>query len=278
MTFPSIRPLIFAPLLVGALLMSFAVQAADRDRVAAFLKVTGFDVALDSIALSAESAPMMLGIEPGEFDAEWARISKDVFDTQVMRGFALDILERGLSDEALDHAAAFYATDLGQRLVEVENDSHMADDDLKQETGQGLVAKMELADDPRLDLLARMNSAIGGLDTTVQALQEIQFRTLIAASQAGVITLQIDPEELRAILAAAAPEMRDDLRDSALAGAAYTYQAFSDADIEAYAEALEKPLMQEVYELLNAVQYEITANRFEELARQLSGVAGAKDI
>ncbi len=36
--------------------------------------------------------------------------------------------------------------------------------------------------------------------------------------------------------------------------------------------------MQEVYELLNAVQYEITANRFEELARRLADLTPAQDI
>ena len=44
--------------------------------------------------------------------------------------------------------------------------------------------------------------------------------------------------------------MRQALQLSALAGAAYTYQDFSDADVVAYADALEQPLMQEVYELL----------------------------
>jgi hypothetical protein len=43
-------------------------------------------------------------------------------------------------------------------------------------------------------------------------------------------------------------------------------------------EALEQPLMQDVYKLLNAVQYEITANRFEELAFRLSDSEPAHDI
>ena len=74
------------------------------------------------------------------------------------------------------------------------------------------------------------------------------------------------------------PKMRQALQLSALAGAAYTYQDFSDAEVEAYAEALEQPLMQEVYELLNAIQYEIMAMRFEVLAVRMADLHPAQDI
>ena len=47
-------------------------RAADRDRIEAFLEVTGFDVALDSIASSASAAPQMLGLEAEQFGADAA--------------------------------------------------------------------------------------------------------------------------------------------------------------------------------------------------------------
>jgi hypothetical protein len=72
--------------------------------------------------------------------------------------------------------------------------------------------------------------------------------------------------------------MRQSLQLSALAGAAYTYQDFSDSDVDAYVEALEQPLMQEVYELLNAIQYEIMAMKFEILAARMADLHPAQDI
>jgi len=109
-------------------------------------------------------------------------------------------------------------------------------------------------------------------------LQEIQIRFLLAASAAGVIKLKVDAEGLRAMMKEQAPEMRLALQKSGLAGAAYTYRDFSDADIETYAEALEHPDMQQVYELLNAVQYEIMANRFEVLATRMADLHPSQDI
>ncbi|MEY8841550.1 DUF2059 domain-containing protein, partial [Cribrihabitans sp. XS_ASV171] len=134
----------FTPLLALCLMVfALPVKAADRDRIDAFLETTGFDVALDSIAFASASAPDMLGMEPNSFGSDWTRITEEVFDTEVMHGIAVDILSETLSDEALLHAVEFYAGDLGQRLVEVENASHMMEDDeAKQTEGRALVAEM----------------------------------------------------------------------------------------------------------------------------------------
>ncbi|WP_434086048.1 DUF2059 domain-containing protein [Leisingera thetidis] len=253
--------------------------AADRDRVEAFLEVTGFDVALDSIALSASSAPDMLGIDAGAFGSQWARLSEDVFDTAEMRGLALDILENTLDDAALDHAADFYASDLGKRLVRAENASHrVEDDEVKQQAGNRIVSDLVRAGSNRVAMYRRMGSAIDAAGTGVRALQQIQFRFLMAAAAAGVIELELDADGLRALMKEQEGGLRLSLQASSLAASAYTYQEFTDAEVQAYVEALEEAPMQRVYELLNAVQYEITANRFEELAHRMAELTPGQDI
>lgn len=265
------------------LAMAFTIpnlaRAADRDRLDAFLEVTGFDVALESIKLASGSAPEMLGIDPGAFGSEWTRLSDEVFDTDLMQGLALDILEKTLSDDLLIHAADFYASDLGQRLVVAENASHMYEDDAtKQAEGEALVAGMVETDDPRLELIKRMNAAIDSAGHSTRAVMEIQIRFYLAASAAGVINLRMDADELRAFMEAQEDDFRLALQQSALKGATYTYQSFSEQDLEAYAEALEHPDMQQVYALMNAVQFEIMANRFEELASRMADLRPGQDI
>lgn len=255
-----------------------AVMAVERDRIEAFLNVTGFDVALDSIALSAGSAPEMLGVDKNEFGSDWERIADEVFDTSVMHDMALEILEQTLTDEALTHAVDFYASDLGQRLVEVENQTHMNEDETKELEGQKLVADMVASGNPRLEIFERMNNAIDSSGSSLRAIQEIQFRFLMAAATAGVVELRLDPDDLRMMFKAQEPELLPILRQSALAGAAYTYRSFSDDDVAAYVEALEEPEMIQVYDLLNAVQYEIMANRFEVLAGRMTELHPGQDI
>ncbi|MCV2890013.1 DUF2059 domain-containing protein [Ruegeria aquimaris] len=273
-----LRRVPLAALIVVLSLFARPGLAADRARIEAFLVTTGFDVALDSIALSSASAPQMLGLDAEAFGQQWRDLAEEVFDTESMRSDALDILEETLSEEALDHAVDFYASELGQRLVIAENDSHLEDDDLKQEAGQAIVSELVRHGSGRLEWLKRMNRAIDSSGTALKALQEIQLRFLLAASAAGVIELDMDTEDLRALLQQNETELRNALQLSALAGAAFTYQAFSDVEVQSYTEALEQPLMQEVYELLNAVQYHIMADRFEHLAGRMAGLQPTQDL
>ncbi|MFY0311087.1 DUF2059 domain-containing protein [Leisingera sp. D0M16] len=253
--------------------------AADRERVKTFLEVTGFDVALDSIALSASSAPEMLGFDTGAFGSQWTALSEEVFDTREMRGLALEILEKTLDDEALDHAAAFYASDLGKRLVRAENASHMVEDDeVKQLAGNRIISDLVKEGSERVAMYQRMGTAIDAAGTGVKALQQIQFRFLMAAAAAGVIELELDADGLRALMKEQEGDLRLSLQASSLAASAYTYQEFTDAEVQTYVEALEEAPMQRVYELLNAVQYEITANRFEELAHRMAELTPGQDI
>ncbi|MEM7060879.1 MAG: DUF2059 domain-containing protein [Pseudomonadota bacterium] len=269
-----------ACLALATLLVSVTPSSgANRDRIEAFLSTTGFDVALESIALVSGSAPQMLGIDPGGFGADWARLTAEVFDTEGMHETAVSILEETLSEQALNHAVEFYASDLGQRLVAAENASHMIEDDeAKQQEGQEIVAALVQDGSLRVESLKRMNAAVDSSGTALRALQEIQLRFLLAASASGVIDLQMGADDLRLMLRQNEAAMRQSMQLSALAGAAYTYQDFSDADVDAYVAALEQPLMQEVYELLNAIQYEIMAMRFEILAARMAELHPAQDI
>lgn len=260
-------------------LSATTLEAADRERVEEFLNVTGFDVALDSIRLSAESAPNLLGLDAEDFGFQWTILANEVFASDVMRTLAVDILSETLTDDLLDHAAGFYATDLGQRLVEVENASHMSDDDeLKSESGEAIVDGLIRIGSPRVEILKRMNAASDSTGTSIRAIQEVQVRFLMAAAGAGVIELQLDEPDLRELLSTNEPEMRISMQASALTGAAYTYQAFSDDEVEAYTKALEHDDMKTVYNLMNAVQYEVMADRYEALAARMTNLQPSEDL
>ena len=273
--------LIALSLLVFTSITSFATpaRAADPGRLEAFLEVTGFDVALESIRLSADSAPLMLGLQAEDFGSEWSRLVREVFATDIMHDMALDILGETLSDDLLTHAADFYASDLGKRLVEVENKSHMVEEDgLKSETGAEIIDGLVRIGSGRVAILTRLNGATNVEETSIQATQEVQIRFLLAAAAAGVIELQMEEPDLREAMRAQQDEMRTSIKANALASAAYTYQAFSDDEVAAYADALEDPKMQEVYALMNAVQYEIMANRFEAVAARLADMQPSQDL
>ncbi|MCP4824353.1 MAG: DUF2059 domain-containing protein [Shimia sp.] len=265
---------VLALVLIGA----GTAKGAERDKVTAFLQVTGFDVAIDSIALSASSAPLMLGLEEEAFGLEWTLLSKKVFDTDLMQKRATDILEATLSDEVLAHGAAFYASDLGQRLVEVENASHLADDDEKAAEGERLLSEWGDEGAARQDLFKRMNHAIDPKDIGMHAVTEIQVRFILAATYAGVVQLRTDEDGLRATLRENAEEFAEERERNSMRNAAYTYQSFSLEELTAYTEALEDPMMMELYELMNAVHFEVMSNRFEALALSMGQIQQQQEL
>ncbi len=275
----TIRAGVFGGLAIMWLVTAAAAATADRDRIEDFLKVTGFDVALESIRLSAGSAPSMLGLETEDFGDQWTKLAGRVFDTDTMHGIAIDILQKTLSEELLNHANDFYGSDLGQRIVMAENASHMAEDDAaKEEAGQAIMAALVRHGSDRIEHLKRLTVASDSAGASVRAIQEVQVRFLMAAASAGVIELRMDETDLRALLSGQARDLHRSIQLSALANAAYTYQAFSDREIEEYADALEHPRMREVYELMNAVQYEVMANRFEALAAEMSQLQPSTEL
>ena len=269
------------PLHAETSLSSGATQVGPAEQVSIedFLYTTGFDVALDSIAHSAESAPAMIGLDARSFGLSWETVADEVFDPAGIRDMAVRMLRETLSVEALDHANSFYASDLGKKLVRAENASHdIEDGDVTLEAGSRIIAQMVQDSDPKIEVFRRMTQAVSDSDDTLRAVQTIQVRFLNAASDAGIINLQMDPETLAEAMREQEPFLRISISEGALASNAYTYQGFSLDELNAYVDALEHPLMQEVYSLLNSIQYEIQANRYEALAYRLTELTPNADL
>ena len=263
---------------LGFGLIAIPAQSASRADIQEFLEVTGFDVALESIAVGAEDAPIILGLENDAFGITWSNLVREVFVVDDMKEQALEILEATLDQKLLDHAVEFYGSDLGQRLVAAENLSHMDDDELKQIAGAQLIEFYATQEDPRPAYYARMNTAIDPENLGLRAIQTIQVRFIVAASRAGVIRQDIDEGALWAQIESNQDEVIAAMDASGIAGAAYTYQDFSPEDVLIYTEALEHPDMQLVYQLMNAVHYQVMGDRFEVLATRLGGLQPSEDL
>lgn len=266
--------------LLVVLALALPGRAATREQARDFLDITGFDAALDSIALSAKSGPGMLGIDDPGFRNLWTLMSKRVFVPDEMQAMALDMLEDTLGEEEMATARDFYGSDLGQRLVEVENASHLDEDEGRTDRAQALLDELlEAREADRVLALERLVSALDDTSDGAAAMAEVQARFMIAARDAGVIELRVGPDALRDLIARQFREMdAANGTHDAVAGAALTYRDFTTDEIETYAEALEDPAMQRVYELMNAVQYEVMADRFEAAAALMAGASGGQEL
>jgi len=274
-----VRKSIFSAIVVAiASLFALAAAAAERADYRQFLEVTGFDVAITSMQQGAMAGPGIAGDAPDAFGQQYVVLAERVFDPEVMLARAVEMMSAILPEPLLDHGVAFYGSDLGQRLVAAENESHMTDDDMRYAAGEEIVARLGDSAPERLEDYRLMMEAIGGVDASVRAVIEVQYRYLLAAIAAGSVEIDLSPAELRTLLEDQIPEIRDNVAVFSMLGAAYTYRDFSDADIRAYREALENPSMRQVYEILNAIQFQVMAERYEVLAAELAGLSPQQDI
>lgn len=255
-----------------------SAQGAEPEKIRNFLTVTGFDVAIASIQQGAMMGPALTGEAPEQFGREWVRLAETVFEPKQMVDDAIEMIGAVMPVALLDHGIAFYGSDLGQHIVAIENETHMEDDDTKQAAGEKLVTQLIDEGSPRMDVFRAMSLAIGSVDVAIRSIVEIQVRYLMAASAAGATDIEMDEADLRAMLMSQQDEMRRNIEVSGVIANAYAYRALTDQELIDYLSALQDPEMKQVYEVLNAVQYEIMADRYEKLAGALAGLAPETEL
>lgn len=268
---------VFAFVLMALGMVSTA-QAADEKDIREFLEVTGFDVAIASIQQGAMAGPALTGEDPDVFGRQWTKLAEEIFNPDEMVSEAVEMIGAIMPDDLLAHGAAFYGSTLGQRLVEVENESHMADDAEKYAEGEKITADLLDQDSIRIQVFREMGNAIGSTDTAIRSIVEIQVRYLMAAVAAGVSDFNISEEDLRLMLMEQSGELRRNIEVNTLVANAYAYRDLSDEELIDYLSALQNPKMGQVYEILNAVQYQIMADRYETLATRLAELQPEQEL
>ena len=253
-------------------------KAADRAQLAQFMAVTGFDVALESMRLSARDAPTMLGLDADDFGLSWSRLADRIFEPEALKNDALEILDNALTEDVLAHATRFYGSKLGQRLVTAENESHGLEFEDREAEGARLAQALSARGSPQPQYFLDMAESIGYVGATIKAYREVQVRFLMAASLAGLIEQRFDEVDLRAMLAQQDDEVRQAMADNLIVANAFTYRDFTDREMEIYRDALAMPQMMEVYELMNAIHFTIMADRFERMAVEMVKLTPTQEL
>jgi len=251
------------------ILTAFPLYGADRDKIKAFMKVTGFDVSLESMRVSAGDAPAMLGMDSADFGRSWKLTADELFSPDSLKEDALDILQQALSDDVLLHASEFYASDLGRRLVTAENLSHFEDSELKKQQGEILLVGLLNRDSPQPQYFRDMAKDIGAIDSGIRSFREVQVRFIMAAMGSGLIEQRLDEPDLRNMLAKEDASIKEQMLKNIVIANSYTYRDFTDLEIAKYQGALSTDEMKEVYELMNAIHFAIMADRYERLAVEM---------
>lgn len=261
-------------------MVPFSAFAASEEKVNEFLNVTGFDVAIDSLPSSADNAPTMLGLEKSDFGPGFEAGAQRAFDLSVMRPKAVEMILENLSDEEIEHAIAFYSSELGRRLVVSENASHVEDDvSARQGRGGMILAQMGPEEqEERVDVLKVLAEASVTMEESLTNQAGAQFRFLVAADYEDLYTLALPEGMMYNLLLATMLEMKNDILMDAVVSSAATYEDFSNEELATYTAALQEEDMQSVYEVMDNVYFELLGDGFEKLAREMAQLGVSEEL
>jgi hypothetical protein len=251
---------------------------ADPAKLKAFVEVTGYDVIIESLQQGAMAGPGMVGNVEDAFGKQYEALAKEVFDPAVMNARAIEMLSATLTEELVDYGAEFYASELGQRLVVVENQSHMADDLERMAEGGRLMQELNEDDPERLQIMTELATSVGSSDISITALIEMQVRFTLAAMATGAIPNTMSEAELRLRSTEAMEALRPQIEVMGIIGNVYTYRALPSDDLAEYVRVLKTPEMQQIYEALNAIQYQIMIEKYEELGARMGELAPETEL
>jgi hypothetical protein len=179
----------------------------------------------------------MLDGEGGQFFRDEVR---RIYDPARMGRFVRDALDRTLSDADRADAIAFFDSELGQRILSLENAARVAmADPAVEEIARAAHQDLLGTDDPRLTAIARFIEINDLVDRNVASALGSNFQFFRGlADGAGVRT---SDDDILADVWAQEPELRSDTEEWLFAFLLMAYRPLADAELDAYVNYSDTP-------------------------------------
>ena len=208
---------------------------------------------------------------PGRGGAAWGGVIDRLYTIDALRaaftgGFPEHRLESGQAEEI----TAFFASDLGQRIVEGELTAWRAITDPGVEEAANEIYFQHLSDaDPRLELLERFTEANDFVDFNVMGALNASFAFLRGMSDGGAYEQEIPEDLILSQVWQGEPEIREDTVLWLYSFQLMAYSDLSDDEMEAYIAFSESPAGQ----LYNATLFAGYDAVFTEMSYRLGNAA-----
>lgn len=172
----------------------------------------------------------MLG---GQGGPGWQMQIDAIYDADRMIEMVRRALEETLTEEALEAAIAFYSSELGGRVIEMENAARaaIAQPDVE-EAARARFAELDGTDDPRLAQIARLITAGDMIDRNVSTALNSNFQFLRGLRDGGA--LSESEEDLLADVSADLDQVTEDTRAWLYAYMLLAYHPLQEADLARY--------------------------------------------
>lgn len=211
-----------------------ATAASERER--GLLAAIGLDELLGIMREEGRSHATDLGEDFLDSGAGgWQALTERIYAPARLRRLFEDEFAGRMSKPELSDAEAFFTSDLGRRIVEMELAARRAllDPDIEQASRDNL-AEMAAADVLRLTLVRRFIEVNDLIESNVVGTMNAQFTFLMGLGSGSDPTSAMDESGALAEVWSQEDAIRREAHDWLLAYLAMAYQPLSDAELEAY--------------------------------------------
>jgi len=156
-----------------------------------------------------------------------------IYDAPRMVETVRRAMEAELDGDLLEEAIAFYASDLGQEIVNLENSARnaIANEDIEQ-AARSRFAQLEDSDDPRLMQLRALVAAGDLINRNVTSAMNANYQFMRGLTEGGA--LDMTDAEILADVATQLDEITEDTTGWMYGYFLLAYHPLSDAELDAY--------------------------------------------
>ena len=222
-----------------------SVIAAENPELYALFQAIGLYDVLEIMSIEGIDYADDLEAEmfPGQGGAAWPAMVAQTYSLErLTQDFEAAVPEDAFSADELDTLNAFFATEIGRRIVEGEILARREFIDPVVEEAANIVFREELAaENPRIDQLRAFNDANALIDLNVAGALNSNFAFYRGLVDGGAFDVELPEDLMLAEVWSQEPEIRAETELWLFSYQIVAYDALSDADMDAYITLSESP-------------------------------------
>lgn len=193
----------------------------------------------EGMAYSTDLGSEML---PGGAAQRWIARADRIYDAARMEAGLRQSFADAVAQKDLDAALAFFASDLGQRIVALEISARTALlDPAIEAASRDTYATLRATNDARLAMIADFADANDLIETNVVGALNSNFAFFQGLAEGGALGDDMDEGEMLARVIAQEPDVRADTTDWLYSFLLLAYSPLSDAELQAYIDLSRTP-------------------------------------
>jgi hypothetical protein len=249
-----------------------AAFAQDRAPLESLASAVGVPSVLEIMRLEGLDSASELGQSfLGTTDPSWTRAINDIYDVDALYDLVIAGMERGVGSDDPSAATAFFASDLGVRIVGLELSAREAFlDEGIEAASESFAEDLEFDDPARFELIQSFSEANDLIESNVIGALNSNFAFMTGLAASGPFGEGVIEQDMLADIWSQEPDIRRETTKWLNAYLSLAYRPLSDDELGLYLDFYSS----EHGRILNRVLFAGFDNMFNEVSRALGETLG----